>query len=232
MLTSLRIYDLTVGLHNFNDDFLLLRSEEAGSLAALGKAIYQRQFDFVEEVIATEVEICLKLRMPFTATHAAELERLEAVAISEPKSYRLPVYFCDACDWSGVEAVSGLSKPEFIEQLLSGQYTVAMFGFLPGFVYIDGLDAALHIPRKSVPAKSVEANSLAIGGRYLGIYSVPSPGGWHVIGKIPVTVMDLGSLPPVVLQPDDVLVLEMVDGKEYTFLINHPISLSQYNART
>ena len=72
----------------------------------------------------------------------------------------------------------------FIDRLSQSSYNLNMFGFLPGFMYIDGLDQSLQMPRKTTPSNNCEAASLAIGGPYLGVYKYPSPAGWHIIGTI------------------------------------------------
>ena len=61
-------------------------------------------------------------------------------------------------------------------------YTVRMMGFSPGFPYLDGLDRQLHVDRRAQPRQRIAAGSVAIGGAHAGIYSVASPGGWHILG--------------------------------------------------
>jgi len=56
-------------------------------------------------------------------------------------------------------------------------------GFAPGFPYLDGLDERLHLKRKASPRDRIEPGSVAIGGSHAGIYSVASPGGWHLLGR-------------------------------------------------
>lgn len=77
-----------------------------------------------------------------------------------------------------------LSLDDFINQLITASFKLDMFGFIPGFMYLDGLPKELHMPRKSSPAYNCPANSLAIGGQYLGVYKYPSPAGWFIIGQI------------------------------------------------
>jgi len=69
-------------------------------------------------------------------------------------------------------------------------YTVYFIGFLPGFLYLSGLDAKLVTPRKLTPSVKLDKGSVAIGGNQTGIYPCDSPGGWHVIGKTPVQFFD------------------------------------------
>lgn len=77
----------------------------------------------------------------------------------------------------------GLSSSQLIELHTKSTYTVAMFGFTPGFAYLIGLQPELVIPRKETPNLKVSAGSLAIAGPYTGIYPFSSPGGWYVLGQ-------------------------------------------------
>jgi KipI family sensor histidine kinase inhibitor len=145
------------------------------------------------------------------------------------RCYQLPVYFTEHDDWSAVMATSGCSKNNIIEKLTATEYTIAMFGFLPGFIYLAGLDPALHVPRKTVPSKYVKANSVAIGGKYLGLYALDSPGGWHVIGQTPVSILQMPQLPPVPLHPGDRLQICSISKAAFDELETNKISLIQYN---
>ena len=63
------------------------------------------------------------------------------------------------------------------------------------------------MPRKDTPDRRAAANSFAVGGAYAGIYSLDSPAGWNVVGEVGVNVLRLDQLPPVSLQPGDVVTL-------------------------
>lgn len=63
---------------------------------------------------------------------------------------------------------SGLSLDEIKYRHYSVVYDVFFIGFLPGFLYLGGLDEKLHIPRKTVPDLNIPAGSVAIGGNKLG----------------------------------------------------------------
>ncbi|MGB1121521.1 MAG: carboxyltransferase domain-containing protein, partial [Saprospiraceae bacterium] len=174
------------------------------------KAIFEQNFDFVTEVIITEKEVCVQLNDLFEVEKLDLFHNLQFTKKGTSKTYELPVYFTNHEDWKRVEAVTGFSKKAIIEKLVSTEFSIAMFGFLPGFLYLDGLDESLHVPRKAVPSKYVEANSIAIGGQYLGLYSVESPGGWNVIGKVDVSILDLSSIPPVKMNLGDKIKLKVI----------------------
>ena len=88
------------------------------------------------------------------------------------------------------------SKEDIIKQHYAAIYTVYFIGFLPGFLYLGGLDKSLHVLRKSIPRLQVEKGAVAIGGNQTGIYPKTSPGGWQILGRSPVNLFDKNSLPP------------------------------------
>jgi len=240
MSTYLHLFDTRLEVHLFGTDFLLLRAGDtvrpgfaeasAGAmLAAIGRAIYRRGFDFVEEVIVTEGEIALQLNERFRYIRIAQLTTLEPGGEDAARSYRLPVCFRDHPDWGGVVAHTGLDRGAVIARLTATSFRLAMFGFLPGFLYLDGLEPALQVPRKAEPARRIPPNSIALGGKYLGLYSLASPGGWHVLGQTPLRLLQIPVLPPIPLQPGDQLRLEPVDEATFARLERRELTLMEYN---
>lgn len=90
-----------------------------------------------------------------------------------------------------------LSLSQFIEVHCAPSYRIHFFGFLPGFFYLNGLEERLHTPRKAVPNLRVPSGSVAIGGAQTGIYPGDSPGGWHIIGRTPLSLFNPDTEPPV-----------------------------------
>ncbi len=105
----------------------------------------------------------------------------------------------------------------------SPTYRLHFFGFLPGFMYLNGLPSQLHTPRKPVPDRKVEAGSVAIGGSQTGIYPQESPGGWHLIGRSPLSLFDPHKSPPVWAEPGDLIKFVPIGLEEMkSFLQNRP----------
>jgi len=215
MSKSTQLLDNQLQIENYNNDFLLVKSNGDVPFSSFGKAIYERHFSFIRQVIVTEKEICLQLHSSFKETDIEQLSLLTEASNSSSQNFKLPVYFNENEDWKVVIKHTGLSKEEIIKKLTSQKFPVAMFGFLPGFIYLNGLDKTLHVPRKTVPSKYVEAGSIAIGGKYLGLYGLDSPGGWHVIGKMPISLLQIPDLPPLKINLGDTVSLYSVDEKAF-----------------
>lgn len=97
----------------------------------------------------------------------------------------------------------GISPARVVELHTAPTYFVAMLGFAPGFPYLVGLDRRLVTARRSTPRPRVPRGSVAIGGEHTGVYPFESPGGWHLIGRTPVTLFDVARDPPSLLEAGD-----------------------------
>ncbi len=96
----------------------------------------------------------------------------------------------DGPDLEAVARACGIDAEACIARHVAGDYTVYVMGFAPGFAYIGGLDAALHIPRRTQPRTRVPAGSVAIAGAMTGVYPAESPGGWNLIGRTDLVLFD------------------------------------------
>ncbi len=115
---------------------------------------------------------------------------------------------------------SGGNRDDLIDAHLQGVYQINMFGFVPGFAYLKGLPEELHFPRKSVPDKSIPAGSVAVAAGYCAIYPVDIPGGWHVIGRTPVAMINWELDEPFYLNMGDVVQFRRISLEEYQAYAN------------
>ncbi|GIJ08611.1 allophanate hydrolase subunit 1 [Micromonospora andamanensis] len=91
--------------------------------------------------------------------------------------------------------------PGVVRRLRHTEFQVAFCGFAPGFGYLTGLPAELAVPRLATPRTRVPAGSVALAGRYAGIYPTASPGGWLLVGRTELTLFDTTADPPALLSP-------------------------------
>ncbi len=113
-------------------------------------------------------------------------------------------------DLDDVAQVTGMSQDEVIERHRNGIYQVGAIGFAPGFAFLIGLPPELAVPRRSTPRTLVPAGSVGIGGSQTGIYSLPTPGGWSLIGKTSLKMFDPDRDPPSLLMAGDRVRFEQV----------------------
>ncbi|EOZ98702.1 Allophanate hydrolase 2 subunit 1 [Indibacter alkaliphilus LW1] len=144
-------------------------------------------------------------------------------------TWSIPVYYGAEFgkDLFKLSELLQLSEKEIITLHASKEYQLYFYGFLPGFMYLGGLDPKLHIPRKSNPERTVKPGSVAIGGSQTGIYPIESPGGWHVIGNCPISLFDIHQTPPVQPKIGDLIRFRSIDLQEYNDL-KHLSKLGNY----
>ena len=112
--------------------------------------------------------------------------------------------------------VASTKSAEIIETLCGLELRVFLIGFLPGFPYLGELPAWLRLPRLASPRTAVPANSVAIAGAQAAVYPWQSPGGWHLLGRTPVRLFDLGDAArPALLAPGDTLRFTAIDRDEF-----------------
>lgn len=99
-------------------------------------------------------------------------------------------------DLTSLSQKTGLQESEIVELHSSQTYRVWMLGFMPGFPYMGRLDDRLVVARKERPSPRIPGGSVAVAEEYTGVYPFDSPGGWHVVGRIPWVVTDYGRTPP------------------------------------
>ncbi|MGI4744348.1 MAG: 5-oxoprolinase subunit PxpB [Janthinobacterium lividum] len=124
-------------------------------------------------------------------------------------------------DLAFVAQHAGLSLSEVIARHAAPEYLVHMLGFAPGFPYLGGLDAGLATPRLAQPRALVPAGSVGIAGPQTGIYSLPTPGGWQLIGRTPLRLFDPAWAQPSLLEAGQHLRFVPIGASEYARLQQH-----------
>lgn len=126
----------------------------------------------------------------FAATETA----LDAVSanVSIPRTFRVPVCYEMQLDMARVCDKTGLTKDEVIRLHTTTEFTVYAIGFVPGFPYLGYLPPELcGVDRLPSPRLRVEAGSVGLTGKQTGIYPLPRPGGWNLIGRTPRVIVDV-----------------------------------------
>ena len=153
----------------------------------------------VEDVVAAYQTAAVYLDPDVADFKAIEtrLRALNAAKISssstarKPRIIELPVLY-DGPDLAEVARRLGLAADAVVALHSGTTFDVFAIGFLPGFPYAGYLpDALAGLPRRESPRTRVEPGSVALAGRQTGVYPCDSPGGWHLIGRTPLVIVDL-----------------------------------------
>lgn len=121
-------------------------------------------------------------------------QELSTKKVEQSNSYNriiIPVCYNElfSLDKSEILEYTTLSWKEIIEIHSDPEYIVYMLGFVPGFLYLGGMNSRIIIPRKETPRLRVPKGAVAIGGNQTGVYPIEIPGGWRIIGKTPINLM-------------------------------------------
>ncbi|HEY3739012.1 MAG TPA: 5-oxoprolinase subunit PxpB [Bryobacteraceae bacterium] len=131
---------------------------------------------------------------PLLMTHE-QLETLAAaipldeIGVAQSHVIEIPVRY-DGPDLEEVAERHSLSAAAVIEAHASVAYHAYFAGFVPGFVYLGEVPAAIATPRRATPRKEVPSGSVAIAGTQTGVYPRSTPGGWNLIGRTDAVMFD------------------------------------------
>jgi inhibitor of KinA len=203
---------------------------EANALAhRIAAAIREDRPEWVTDVVPGIVSVTVHFAAAAAAEAAARREAAtgmlrEAIrrarrgaapdasrVVEIPVCYEAPF----ALDLDEVAARTGLSADEVVRRHVASPHRVLMIGFIPGHPYIGGLDAQLSVPRRANPRARLERGSVAIANAQTSVYPFPTPGGWNVIGRTPLTLFDPRRTPPTLLEPGDAVRFRPISRAEF-----------------
>ncbi|MFC5602057.1 5-oxoprolinase subunit PxpB [Sporosarcina koreensis] len=145
------------------------------------------------------------------------LKNVEEAKTMQQKVVKIPVLYGGEYgpDLDFVAAHNGLTPSEVIAIHTSGDYTVHMIGFAPGFPFIGGMSEQIGAPRRKTPRLKIPARSVGIAGVQTGVYPIETPGGWQLIGRTPLELFLPNENPPSLLSAGDKIRFYKIMSEEY-----------------
>jgi allophanate hydrolase subunit 1 len=175
--------------------------EVADSGQALSLAAWARTRDLARDVVPGARTVLfdgLPGGSVDLARFQAGLASWRPTVLSPGPLVELPVTY-DGPDLDDVAARWDCPVEEVAARHQAVELVAAFCGFAPGFAYLAGLD--VDVPRLATPRARVRAGSVALAGRWCGVYPSASPGGWRVIGHTDAVLWDARRDPPALLAP-------------------------------
>lgn len=184
---------------------LLVEAESSTAALALYRAVVAAGLGGLREAVPAARTVLVDFVDP--ASRAAAEATLRGLVPAGPKGdegrvVEVPTRY-DGPDLEDVAKLAGLSPERVVAEHSATVYTVDFVGFAPGFAYLSGVSATLHVPRRSAPRTSVPPGSVALAGGLTAVYPRSSPGGWQLIGSTELVTWDLGRDEPGLFRPGD-----------------------------
>lgn len=172
------------------------RLNEASHAAVLrlDRALAAQPFPGFAEAVPAYVNLLVRFD-PLVIDHAGVENALRALLLAAPTAtqtgaLRSVDVVYDGADLAEVATRTGLTPDQVIATHLAGDYSVALYGFAPGYAYLSGLPGPIRLPRKDAAVRGVSAGSVIIAAGQCIVTTLTMPTGWWIIGHSPTLILD------------------------------------------
>ncbi len=159
-------------------------------------------------------------------------KKLSVGAQEEKTIIEIPVCYSTrfGADLQAVAAQAGISCDE-VAALHSGQdYRIYMFGSLPGFPCLGGMEERLILQKPKGQFVKIPSGSVCIQGEQTGIYPLGAVGDWWVIGATPIHIYDSNRERPILYETGEYLRFVPISPFDY-YDIRRMVELGEYKCR-
>jgi KipI family sensor histidine kinase inhibitor len=185
--------------------------------------IRKKNIEGIEEMVPTYRSLIVyynpqKIKYTYLIQQFKELEK-SVTEITLPITHvtKIPTLYGGEYgpDLEFVAQHNKLSIEEVIKIHTEKEYFIYMLGFLPGFVYLGGMSDKIATPRLEKPRIKVSEGSVGIAAKQTGIYPIESPGGWRIIGRIPVKLYNPNKESPFLLKSGNYVKFYPINQEEF-----------------
>jgi len=159
--------------------------------------------------------VLVQLRDALDETAMSHLER-------DGRTFEVPVLFGGETgpDLETVAVELDVSVDVLVDRLSAAPWRVRFVASPVGTPFTDRPDWDVSVPRMKVPRVAVQPGSIALSGRQSIIYPVSSPGGWRLVGRTPLRLVDATGEPEqlVAYRAGDQLVYQPIDQERFAEL--------------
>lgn len=201
------------------DQAVLARCRDPAAAVAVAAAVAAAAPPWLRDVVPAYATVGVhfdadQVSVAVVADWLVRLDIPEAGDIAG-RSHVIPVCYELGPDLEAVARTLGLAPDAVVGLHTSVEYRVYAVGFVPGFAYLGHLPPVLRgVPRLATPRVRVEPGSVGLTGEQTGVYPLARPGGWPLIGRTPVTLVDVagGYFP---LRVGDRVAFTRIDADEF-----------------
>jgi inhibitor of KinA len=188
---------LIMRMQPLGDQAVLAYCPDEAAAANLALLVRKAAFPWTVDVVQAYTSVAIYYDLAVTDfEHAAALlaviEPSAAPAEHAPQTHTIPCCYEMGLDWPRLQEHTRLTIDELITLHAEKEYTVYAIGFCPGFPYMGYLDEKIAgIPRLPSPRLKLEAGSVGLTGNQTGIYTEERPGGWNIVGRTPLELVNV-----------------------------------------
>lgn len=198
---------------------------------ALADALEAARIDGVHGLVPTYDTLLVEFDC-VRVGHAVVRRAIEQAAGAPPARHRDPARFVVPVVYGGehgpdlpiVAKQLGLSEREVVDAHSGEDLVVRCLGAPVGAPMMDGPAFGRPVPRLASPRTSVPAGSVAVAGRQAVICPLPSPGGWPLLGRTPLRVLDLGAERLTAYRPGDRFRFVPISADHWTDYADKPLA--------
>lgn len=212
------------------DQAVLASCDDEPAAARLVAAVRAERPAWVVDVVPAYASVAvffdaMQMRYADAAKWLGTLGDNESAA-APGRSILIPCCYEMGPDLQRVATLTRLSPDEVVRRHSEAEYIVFAVGFCPGFPYLGYLPAELSgVPRLDQPRLRVEPGSVGVTGRQTGIYPLPRPGGWNLIGRTPLELVNLAE-GYFAFQPGDRVRFRAIAMNEWRQLVGVRVSIA------
>lgn len=194
---------------------------------ALAVAVREARPSWLVDLVATYDHVFVTFD-PGEADHSGVEERLheladaldEGAGVLGTRTFRVPVLFGGEAgpDLEDVAGELDLSADALVERLTAEPWRVRFVASPVGTPFTDREDWDASVPRMKEPRVAVAPGSIAVSGSQSIIYPVRSPGGWRLLGRTPLRLVDPTSDDFVAYRAGDLLAYVPIDEDRFAEL--------------
>ena len=179
------------------DQAVLVHGADEATALAFADTVRQQHFAWVEDVVQAYASVAVFYRPEMSnyfeaKDQLAKVEWSNRAGTAAGQLHVIPCCYELGLDFDRIVQHAGLSREQVIAAHLATAYTVYAIGFCPGFPYLGYLPEELTgVPRLDSPRLKVEAGSVGLTGRQTGIYTEARPGGWNIVGRTPLELVNV-----------------------------------------
>lgn len=182
-------------VEHLGDRAALVTCRDELTAQQLAAAVKEKNWPGVEDVVVAYQSLAIHVKpdtLPVSQLMNDLIRVKQKKLDTTGKLHRIPCCYEQGEDLEHVAKELNMSVEEVITQHSQTTFTIYAIGFSPGFPYLGWLPKKLQgIARRKEPRLKVPAGSIAIVGKQSCVYPQSTPGGWALIGRTPMKLVDV-----------------------------------------